>query len=83
MQQIEEALSSRVSYTTKDVAIIDWGAAFLSGDKMDHVRAVLEFANVELLEMPYQVTGLDQALETAYKALNQGKTLRTHLHTLS
>jgi hypothetical protein len=83
LQQIEEALSSRVSYTTHDVAVIDWGAAFLYGDKMDDVRAVLEFANVELLEMRYQDTGLDQALETAYKSLNQGKTFSANLNTIS
>ncbi len=82
-QQIDEALSCRVSYTQNDVAIIDWGAAFLYGDMMDDVRAVLEFANVELLEMRYQDTELDEALERSYKALNDNKALGTDLRTVA
>lgn len=82
-QQIEEALSCRVSYTQEDVAVIDWGTAFLYGDKMDDVRAVLEFANVELLEMRYQDTELDEALERSYRALNEGKALSTDLRSVA
>ncbi len=82
-QQVEEALASRVSYTKDDVAILDWGAAFLFGDKMDDVRAVLEFANVELLEMRYQDAELDQGLETAYRVLNEGRSFRKELNTIA
>lgn len=82
-QQIDEALACRVSYTQNDVAVIDWGAAFLYGDMMDDVRAVLEFANVELLEMRYQDTELDEALERSYKALNDNKALSTDLRTVA
>lgn len=82
-QQIEEALSCRVSYTNNDIAVIDWGAAFLYGDKMDDVRAVLEFANVELLEMRYQDSELDEALERSYRALNDGKALGTDLRSVA
>src|SRR5262245_44917797 len=50
-QETRDALSCRISFGVEDAALIDWHAAVLVGQDMDDVRAVLEFANVELLEM--------------------------------
>lgn len=70
-QEVEEALAVRVSYGLDDVAIVDWNAALLVDREGDDVRAVLEFANVELLEMRYVDQKLDRALDQAYETLSR------------
>src|SRR6478752_6869335 len=65
-QEIHEALASRISFGVEDAALIDWHAAVLFGKEMEDVRAVLEFANVELLEMRMLDEQLDQALDQGY-----------------
>ena len=68
-QEINDATSCRVSFGTQDTAIIDWNGALIFGTEMEDVRAVLEFANVELLERRYLDQQLDDALDQAYEAL--------------
>lgn len=62
-QEAAEALSVRLSYRPDDAVLIDWNAAILVGKDNDDVRAVLEYANVELLEMRYLDRALDDAIE--------------------
>jgi hypothetical protein len=50
---------------------VDWNAALLIDSEGDDVRALLEFANVELLEMRYVDQKLDRALDQAYEALSR------------
>lgn len=66
--EIAEALSVRVSYTTHDTAVIDWNASLLLGPEQDDALAVLEFANVEMLEMRFLDGQLDNALARAHEA---------------
>jgi hypothetical protein len=70
-QEIRDALSCNISFGTEDIAFIDWHAAVLFGRETDDVRAVLEFANVELLEMRMLDEQLDQALDQAYEAISR------------
>jgi hypothetical protein len=70
-QEIRDAVSCRISFGTDDAALIDWHAAVLFGKDMDDVRAVLEFANVELLEMRMLDEQLDQSLDQGYEALSR------------
>jgi len=70
-QEVDDALAARLSYGTNDVAIVDWNAALLVDREGDDVRAVLEFANVELLEMRYVDQKLDRALDQAYETLSR------------
>jgi hypothetical protein len=70
-QEIEDALAVRLSYSSDDVAVVDWNAALLVDREGDDVRAVLEFANVELLEMRYVDQKLDRALDQAYETLSR------------
>jgi hypothetical protein len=70
-QETADALSCRISFGLDDAALIDWNAAVLFGKEMDDVRAVLEFANVELLEMRMLDEQLDRALDQAYEALSR------------
>lgn len=68
-QEIQDATSCRISYGTDDAALIDWHSAVIFGKDMEDVRAVLEFANVELLEMRMLDEQLDTALDEGYAAL--------------
>jgi hypothetical protein len=70
-QETKDAMSCRISFGLEDAALIDWHAAVLFGKDMDDVRAVLEFANVELLEMRILDEQLDQALDQAYETLSR------------
>jgi hypothetical protein len=65
-QEVEDALAVRISYGVQDLTIIDWNASLLIDREGEDVRAVLEFANVELLEMRYVDEKLDRALDQAY-----------------
>jgi hypothetical protein len=64
-----DALMNHISYRPGDVAIIDWDVTLLLGGEMEDVRAVLEFANVELLEMRSLDQQLDDALDAAYDTM--------------
>jgi hypothetical protein len=70
-QEVEDALSSRISFGANDIAIVDWNASLLLDREGDDIRAVLEFANVELVEMRYLDQKMDRALDQAYEALSK------------
>ncbi len=69
-QEVRDATAQRVSFGPDDLALIDWNAALVFGQEMDDVRAVLEFTNVELLEMRLVDQQLDAALDQAYESLS-------------
>lgn len=68
-QEVTDALAHRISFAADDITIVDWNAALMVDREGDDVRAVLEFANVELLEMRYLDRNLDDALNRSYEAL--------------
>jgi hypothetical protein len=68
-QEVTDALAYRISYGADDLTIVDWNAALMVDREGDDVRTVLEFANVELLEMRYLDRHLDDALDRSYEAL--------------
>ena len=70
-QEVRDAMSCQLSYTPEDAAIIDWNAAILFLEESEDVRSVLEFANVELLEMRQLDDQLDVAMEHSYQALTR------------
>ncbi len=70
-QEVADALACRISYAADDAALIDWAATLLVGPDADDVRTVLEFANVELLELRFLDSQLDAALEQSYRVLSQ------------
>jgi hypothetical protein len=67
--EIADATSVRISYGHDDVALLDWNAALLFDTEADDSRAILEFANMELLEMRFLDGQLDDSLDRAYEAL--------------
>ena len=70
-QEVKDALTCRISFGRDDLTIIDWHAAVLFGSDLDDVRAVLEFANVELLERRILDRKLDGALDEAYTLVSR------------
>jgi hypothetical protein len=67
--EIRDATACAISFASQDYALIDWSGALLFGPDLDDTRAVLEFANVELLEMRVLDGRLDRALDQAYEVL--------------
>lgn len=68
----EEVVAStgiRISFGPQDVTIVDWDAAFVVDPEPEDVRSVLEFANVQLLEMRWLDLQLDLAIERSYHLL--------------
>jgi hypothetical protein len=49
----------------------DWNASLLFDSEGDDTRKVLEFANVELLEMRYLAQKMDRALDQAHETLSK------------
>jgi len=70
-QEVDDAVGHRISFGSEDVTVIDWDAALIADRDAEDVRAVLEFANVELLEMRYLDQQLDDALDESYETLSR------------
>jgi hypothetical protein len=68
-QEIGDATGSRLSFGPDDATFVDTDAALVFDPEGDDVRAVLEFANTQLLEMRFLDQQLDDALERAYEIL--------------
>jgi hypothetical protein len=73
-QETADALQCRMSFSRDDLAVIDWNAALLFDRAPEDVRAVLEFANVELLELRVLDAQLDRALEESYEVLTRRRS---------
>ena len=71
-EEMRSALEGRVSYGRSDAAVVDWSVAFVfDRDRADFeiVRSVLEFVNLQLVEMRGLDDELDRSLERASSAL--------------
>jgi len=73
-EEVSDALAFRQSFGPDDLVVIDWDAALLVDRDGDDVRDVLEFANVELLEMRYLDQKLDDALDESYVTLSSRRS---------
>ena len=68
--RVEDALRLHVSYAPEDLLVVDWSSAVAVGGSEDE-RLVLEFANVELLELRALDKRLDGDLEEANRRLHR------------
>ncbi len=81
-QEVQDAVARRISFGHSDVAVLDWNAALLYGKSVDDLRTVIEFANVQLLELRFLDRQLDAALEESYGLISQrGRRWRTWLRS--
>ena len=78
-QEVSDALASRLSFGPNDATLIDTDVTLLFDPEGEDVRAVIEFANTQLLEMRYLDAQLDEALEQAYDLLGRSPGLRRFL----
>src|SRR5579884_4040746 len=69
--EVNDALSHKISFGKDDIVIADWNAAVVVDKEPEDVLTVLEFANVELLEMRFLDQRLDDALGEAYTRLSK------------
>jgi len=65
-QEVAAAVATRLSFGAVDATFVSADAALIYDDDPEDVRAVIEFANTQLLEMRYLDRQLDDALERAY-----------------
>jgi hypothetical protein len=70
-QQIGDATAGRIAFGPADLTLIDGEAAVIFDPDAEDIRAVLEFVNVELLEMRYLDRRLDDALDRAYRTVSR------------
>jgi hypothetical protein len=69
--EVADAMSRRVSFGPDDVTIVDWNSAIVMDPDAEDILAVLEFANLELMEMRYLDHRVDNSLSLAYEALSK------------
>jgi hypothetical protein len=70
-QEIADALTERLSYGPRDVAVVDWAAALVVDPAPEPTLEVLEFLNVQLLEFRLLDRRLDDALASAYQIVRR------------
>ncbi|MBL9037761.1 MAG: hypothetical protein JNG84_04525 [Archangium sp.] len=69
-REVGEVLNQHFSYTDRDLAVVEWNAAFLyepSGSQ--DIVDLLEIANAQLLELRYYDAVLDGELQRVYDAI--------------
>lgn len=70
-QEACDAIALNIAFGKWDLAVLDWNAALLYGRDTEDLRTVIEFANVQLLEMRFLDRQLDTALEESYGFVSQ------------
>jgi hypothetical protein len=70
-QETSDATALRLSFGPNDATIIDSDASLMFDPEGDDVRAVIEFANTQLVEMRFLDQQLDNALDQAYDTLGR------------
>ena len=66
-QETNDALACYITYGRDDITLIDWNAAMIFDREAEDIRSVLEFANVELLELRFLDHQLDVSLDRSYE----------------
>jgi hypothetical protein len=70
-KEVEDALKPYLSYSDEDVVVIDWYSALVSGavEYVDDIVRMIEFAQIQLLELKTYDRLLDQSVERMYGSL--------------
>jgi|CXWL01.1.fsa_nt_gi hypothetical protein len=71
----DDVIRHHFSYTQRDLAVVDWNAAFVyePSGSMD-IPDLLEIANAQLLELRYYDDVLDRELSRVYDAIDEKRT---------
>ncbi len=68
-QEADDAICCAISYSERDLVVVDWCAAFVFDANAEDILAVLEYANVELLELRFLDDRLDAVLDRLYTSV--------------
>ena len=68
-EEISEALRQRISYSPTDLLVADWSATLLVDRDCDETLQTIEFANMQLLELRYIDSRINDRLKAAYQTL--------------
>lgn len=77
--EINESLKNPVSYYENDIVITDWNAAFVYDRDYEDTIDVLEFLNVELVELRFNDSLLDKRLIELYDKIYESRRYFTYL----
>ncbi len=75
-QEIRDAFDCEVSYGADDLTLVDWVSALVFAKAAEDTRAVLEFGQVQLLELRHLDHQLDASLDRCYEALSRSARKR-------
>lgn len=75
-QEVDDALLCQISYGADDLTLVDWVSTLVFDKAADDTRAVLEFGQVQLLELRHLDNQLDESLERCYEALTRSTQKR-------
>lgn len=77
--EIDDALRSSLSYYDDDFLVADWNVAVIIDPEYTDALSVLEYLNVQLLELRYHDALLDRHIADAYELTGQGGPRRSLL----
>ena len=69
-REAQEIMTDRIAYGSNDLTLLSWHAALIFGEDTEDIHAVLEFANILLLELSYLDSRLDKSLDSFYEFFN-------------
>lgn len=67
--EVDDALSLRLSFGPEDLTMVDWNASLVCDPEPEETRVLLEFANVQLLELRHLDGELDKVIDRAWESL--------------
>ena len=70
-EEVENAVRHQMSFGPNDLTVVDWNAAVLHDPEPEDTEVLLEFANVQLLELRHLDQELDRSLDLAYDVLSR------------
>ena len=76
-REAQEILNDRISYGSNDVTFMSWHGAVIFGENAEDIYAVLEFANLVLLELSYLDSNLDRSLDELYEFFAETRLKRS------
>jgi hypothetical protein len=75
-REAQEILTDRISYGSNDVTLMSWYGAVIYGENAEDIYAVLEFANLLLLELSFLDGNLDRSLDSYYDFFTEHRRSR-------
>ena len=87
LEEEVDAVRHQLAFGRGDLTVVDWNAAVLFDPEPEETEILLEFANVQLLELRHLDGELDRSLDLAYDALSRvekgvWRSLRPHAAAL-